>query len=64
MPLFDIVDLYQNFKSEFYVRKQYLWALGESGHSFGLDDMRKSKLQNKFKKIKKTKIIEFLIIGS
>ena len=39
-----------NLDSEFYVRKQIFWAMGESGHGFVLKVMRKSKFKKKFKK--------------
>ena len=40
MTLLDVIDL-EN--SEFYVRKQLSWTMGESGLGFGLEFMRKSK---------------------
>ena len=34
-----------NLDSKFYVRKQIFWAMGESGRGFGLEVMKKSKLE-------------------
>ena len=47
-----------NFFSKLYVRKQFFWAIGESGRGFGLEVIRQSKLKKKIKN-QKTKIIEY-----
>ena len=46
-----------NFDSKFYVTKQIFSAVEERGRGFGLEVMRKSKLNRKLK-VKKLKIIK------
>ena len=47
-----------NFDSKFYVRKQFFWAMGESGRGFGLKVMRESKFKKNLK-TKKTIVIKY-----
>ena len=56
----DTVWRYQfgsNLDSKFCVRKQIFWAMGESGRSFRLEFMKKSKFEKKLLKIKKKRIL-------